>query len=69
MGLGHSSSLATNGLMFCLDAKNPKSYPGSGTTWTDLIGGRQGTINNSPVFNGNYFSFDGVMRMYLSHQQ
>jgi hypothetical protein len=49
-----------DGLVLYLDAANPKSYPGSGTTWTDLKEGRQGTINNSPAFNGNYFSFDGV---------
>lgn len=60
MGLGHSSTLATNGLMFCLDAMNPKSYPGSGNIWTDLVGSRQGTLINSPSFNGEYFSFDGV---------
>jgi hypothetical protein len=60
MSLAHSPSIITQNLVLCLDAANPKSYPGSGTTWTDLIGGRQGTINNSPVFNGNHFSFDGV---------
>jgi hypothetical protein len=60
MGLSHSPSLVLPGLVLCLDAGNSKSYPGSGTTWTDLIGGRQASINNSPTFNGNYFSFDGV---------
>lgn len=49
-----------NGLVLLLDAANRKSYPGSGTTWTDLVGGRQAMINNSPIFSENYFSFDGV---------
>lgn len=60
MALGHSSTLSTNGLVFCLDAMNPKSYPGSGNTWTDVVGGRQGTLNNSPTFNGSYFTFNGT---------
>ena len=29
-------SIVTSGLVLELDAANPKSYPGSGTTWTDL---------------------------------
>jgi hypothetical protein len=29
-------SIATNGLLLYLDAGNPASYSGSGTTWTDL---------------------------------
>jgi hypothetical protein len=46
MGLSHSPSLVLPGLTLCLDAANPKSYPGSGTTWTDLSG------------NGNNFTID-----------
>ena len=38
MGLSHSPKIVTNGLVLCLDAANPKSYPGSGTAWTDLSG-------------------------------
>jgi hypothetical protein len=39
MGLAHSPpSIVMNGLVLCLDAANSKSYPGSGTTWTDLSG-------------------------------
>ena len=30
--------IVTDGLIFKLDASNNKSYPGSGTTWTDLSG-------------------------------
>jgi hypothetical protein len=63
MGLAHSPSIVTNGLVMCLDAANTKSYPGSGTTWTDLTGnGINGTLTNGPTFNsGNNGSivFDG----------
>jgi hypothetical protein len=60
MSLYHSPRIVTDGLVLCLDAANSKSYPGSGTTWNDLIGGRQASINNLPTFNGNHFSFNGT---------
>jgi hypothetical protein len=46
-----------------LDASNTQSYPGSGTTWTDLSGLKNnGTLNNGVAYNsGNsgYFDLDG----------
>ena len=60
MGLAHSPRIVTDGLVLCLDAGNTKSYPGSGTTWTDLIGERQATLNNSPTHSSKYFTFDGT---------
>jgi hypothetical protein len=56
------SSIVTAGLVLNLDADNPASYPGSGTTWNDLSGGnRNFTIYNSTSWNsGGYFFFDGV---------
>jgi hypothetical protein len=52
-----------NGLILCLDAANSKSYPGSGTTWTDLSGnGNNGTLVNGPTYSANnngYLSVDG----------
>ena len=65
MGLGHSPRIVTDGLVFCLDAGNTKSYPGSGTTWTDLSGnGNNGTLtsmngSNYNSANGGYLDFDG----------
>ena len=54
MGLSHSPRIVTNGLVLCLDAANPKSYPGSGTTWTDMSGlGNHGTLVNGPTFSSN----------------
>lgn len=63
MGLAHSPRIVTNGLVLCLDAGNTKSYPGSGTTWTDMIGKRSTTLVNGPTFsssNGGSIVFDGV---------
>ena len=60
MGLIHSPRIVTDGLALCLDAGNTKSYPGSGTTWTDLSGnGRNFTWSSSPSYTSGsipYFS-------------
>ena len=38
-------SIITSGLILNLDASNSYSYPGSGTTWTDISGnGYNGTL-------------------------
>jgi hypothetical protein len=64
MALAHSPRIVTDGLVLCLDAGNPKSYPGSGTTWTDLSGnGNNGTLTNGPTYNssnGGSIAFDGT---------
>lgn len=43
MSLAHNPRIVTDGLIVCLDAANPKSYPGSGTTATDIA--NQKTLN------------------------
>jgi hypothetical protein len=62
MALAHSPRIVTDGLVLCLDAGNTKSYPGSGTTWTDLSGnGNNGTLTNGPTYsssNGGSIVFD-----------
>jgi hypothetical protein len=56
-------NIVTDGLVLHLDAANPKSYPGSGTTWNDLSGnGNNGTLVNGPTFdsgNNGSLAFDG----------
>lgn len=56
--------IVTDGLVLYLDAANPKSYPGSGTAWSDLSGdGNNSTLTNGPTFDsGNKGSirFDGT---------
>jgi hypothetical protein len=60
----NTAGIVTDGLVLALDAANPKSYPGSGTTWTDLSGkGNNGTLVNGVGYNGSNLgslSFDGV---------
>lgn len=57
------SPVVTTGLQLYLDAGNASSYPGSGTTWTDLSGNsRTGTLTNGPTYsatNGGSIVFDG----------
>tara|TARA_Y100000114_G_C11753224_1_gene325513 strand:+ start:1704 stop:2426 length:723 start_codon:yes stop_codon:yes gene_type:complete len=46
MGTSYNPRIVTDGLVLCLDAANTRSYPGTGTTWTDLKGDNDGTLNN-----------------------
>jgi len=63
MAFAYSPKIVTDGLVFAVDAANTKSYPGSGTTWTDLTGGDSGTLTNTPTFSSNYggiINFNGT---------
>jgi hypothetical protein len=64
MGIAYNPRIVTDGLVLCLDAGNVKSYPGSGTTWTDLSGNEiTGTLTNGPTYssaNGGSIVFDGT---------
>jgi hypothetical protein len=57
-------SVVTTGLQLYLDAGQAASYPGTGTTWTDLtVNGRNGTLTNGPTYsatNGGSIVFDGT---------
>jgi hypothetical protein len=59
-----TATIVTSGLILNLDAGNPLSYPGSGTTWTDISGsGNNGTLTNGPTYssdNGGFFTFNGT---------
>lgn len=56
-------NIVTSGLILALDAANRKSYAGSGTTWSDLVGSNNGTLTNGPTFNSDNAGsivFDGT---------
>ena len=62
-GFANSKSVVQDGLVFYVDAANDLSYPDTGTTWTDIIGGNDGTLAGGPTFdssNGGSIDFDGV---------
>lgn len=64
MAQQYGPKIITDGLVLSLDAADKNSYPGSGTTWSDLSGnGNNGTLTNGPTFdsgNGGCIDFDGV---------
>jgi hypothetical protein len=63
MSYKYGPSIVTDGLVFYVDAANDNSYPGSGTTWTDLAGSNDGTFSAAPTtdsLNGGSIVFDGV---------
>ena len=58
------SPVLTGGLILNLDASNTTSYPGTGSTWTDISGsGNNGTLTNGATFSstaGGTMVFDGI---------
>lgn len=69
MGLFHSPSIVTDGLVLALDAANTKSYPGTGSTWFDM----SGNGNNATLYsvthkadNGGVFETAGSLSSYIS---
>jgi hypothetical protein len=58
-------NIIADGLVLNLDATNPASYPGTGTTWYDRSGyNNNGTLTNGPIYfqqrGRGGFVFDGV---------
>ena len=55
--------IVTDGLVFAVDAGSTRSYPGSGTTGTDLIKSESIDLQNGVAFssaNGGSWEFDGT---------
>lgn len=48
-----------DGLVFCVDATNTKSYPGNGNIWYDLAGGNNMTLFGSYGVSNKGMTFDG----------
>jgi len=66
MAINAGPKIVEDGLIFYLDAANPRSYDGAGTTWTDLTTDKaNGTLVNMTSSNlieenGGVFTFDGT---------
>lgn len=71
MSISISGKIVTNGLVIHLDALNPRSYPGSGTTWYDLTSyNNTGSLINSPTIANGYIScsgYDNTERVVISN--
>tara|TARA_R100001463_G_scaffold130452_1_gene189870 strand:+ start:560 stop:1333 length:774 start_codon:yes stop_codon:yes gene_type:complete len=58
-----AAGIVTADLLIHVDASVPASYPGSGTTWTDLKANYNGTLVNGPTYSsddGGQIVFDGT---------
>jgi len=63
MGAYGGPDTITDGLVFAVDAGSERSYPGTGTTTTSLVGSNTGTLTNGVAFstdNGGTWDFDGA---------
>lgn len=63
MSVSYNPGILSSNLVFCLDAANTKSYPGSGSTWTDLSGrGNNIALANTSFVGGSipYLDFNGT---------
>lgn len=57
-----AGTIVTSGLLLHLDAGNVSSYPGSGTTWTSLVGSYTATLGAGVGYNsgnGGSLTFNG----------
>ena len=60
MGTSYGADSVTNGLVLSLDAGDKNSYGGSGSTWYDLCGNNDTTINGATYNSDGYFVLDGT---------
>ena len=59
MGAFGGPDIVTDGLVLALDAGSTRSYPGTGTTWTDLSdSGYEATMSNMTA--SNWVTYNGV---------
>lgn len=63
MGLAHSPSIVTNGLILYLDPGNTKSYSSGSTIYDLSTNKKDGTLINAPTYSslsGGYFTYNGT---------
>lgn len=61
MAIGYNTFTVSDGLIFCFDAKNGKSYSGSGNTFYDIGGGLTSNSGSFTSYGSNpgHISFNG----------
>jgi len=60
MAFHYSPKVVTNGLVFSLDAINPKSFYSGSTIWTDTAHGNLVNVYGNPILDGNSYNFSGA---------
>ena len=60
----YSPKISSDSMVLCVDSANPRSYPGSGTSWLDLSGNKNDfsmtSITFDPSFALGSFLFNGT---------
>ena len=63
MSFKYGNGMVTDGLIFYLDAANPRSFVSGSTSWYDMTrNSNNGTLTNGPTYdssNGGAVVFDG----------
>lgn len=63
---GAGLAIVTANLQLYLDAADSASYPGTGTTWTDLSPNAYSTtIVGAPTFSTTYFNFPNTTARFF----
>lgn len=58
MGVNYNTRIITDGLVLCLDSINSKSYPGSGTIWSNLV---NSAYNGTATTLGSVLDISGTV--------
>lgn len=66
MAVTYSPKVPLNGMVLGFDARNPKSYPGSGSSFFDLSGnGKHAVLYNTPTWNSSGYFTDFTTNQYI----
>lgn len=57
--ISNNPSVVSDQLSFYVDSANPKSYPGTGNEWVDLINGGVMTLNGGYTYENGILNFNG----------
>jgi hypothetical protein len=61
MAVGYNPKIVTSDLICCYDAANIKSYPGSGSTWFNIVSNNHHiTLAGSPTVVNGVMRFNGI---------
>lgn len=66
-GFTKTAGIVLTGLVLHYDIGNTSSYPGSGTTVTDLMGNSNATLSNSPTYTSGHLAFNGTNQYLLTN--
>jgi hypothetical protein len=60
MATFYNNAIFGDGIVACFDAESPKSYGGTGSTWSDVGGGNDGTITGATFVGAHTTNYIGL---------